>query len=100
MAVDRPSTAASAAKSPEKPGPDLSVLLAAAIVGNDHTDPPVVVALRSVRATIDGWASTDGWASSEVATFAAVPFADLVRLSARIGAAIDVMRGASVGGAS
>lgn len=99
MAVDRPSTATPAAKSPEKPGPDLSVLFAAAIIGNDHTDSPIVVALRSVRATIDGWASTDGWTSSEVPTFAAVPFADLVQLSARIGAAIEIARGVNTGGA-
>jgi hypothetical protein len=81
-------------------GMPLSAVLFFALMGTPgeraEIDPPFVLALRAVRATLDGWAHARG----ESAMFAAVPFADLDLLARRVDATIELARrGAVAGGA-
>ncbi len=63
-----------------------------AIAGNPGerwvVDPPLVVVLRAVRDTLDGWAS----AASTRTGLASVPIGDLHGLSDRMDAAIEIAR--------
>jgi hypothetical protein len=53
-----------------------------------EVDPPLVLALRAVRETLDGWARTP----SPSTAFASVPFGELDRLACGVGAAIEIAR--------
>jgi hypothetical protein len=51
-------------------------------------DGPLVLALRAIRATVEGWARARGGST----VFASVPFADLDLLARRIDATIEIAR--------
>ncbi len=81
-------------------GMPLSAVLFFAIMGTPgertEIDPPHRLALRAIRATVDGWARSRGGST----VLAAVPFADLDLLARRVDATIEIARGgASPGGA-
>ena len=59
-------------------------------------NPPLILTLRAIRATVHGWAC----ARSGSTLYAAVPFADLDLLACRVDATIEIARrGAVAGGA-